>query len=75
MKLFKKTTMSVFTVLIALTFVSTAFAGSDVPNWGAFGGADVNWATNDIGANFSKDWTRDQIKAFVNREWTQEEKD
>ena len=56
-------------------FASISFAGSGVPNYGAFGGEKVDWSSNDIGAVYSKDWTKDQIKAFVDKPWTKEEKE
>jgi len=71
----KKTAVILFTLLMTLVFAGISFAGSDFPNYGAFGAADKDWYTNDIGANYSKDWTKEQIKEFVNRDWTQEEKD
>ena len=63
--------MGIFMVLI---FASTSFAGSDVPNYGAFGGEKVDWYSNDVGAVYKKDWTKDQIKEFVSKPWSKEEK-
>ncbi|MEJ2658063.1 MAG: rhodanese-like domain-containing protein [Desulfobacterales bacterium] len=75
MKLFKRTAISILTIFIALAFVSISFAGSDIPNYGINGGEKIDWYTKDIGANYSKVWTKDQIKAFVNKPWTKEEKE
>jgi rhodanese-related sulfurtransferase len=75
MKIFKRAAVPIFTVCIALAFVSASFAGSDVPNYGANGGEKINWHSNDVGATYSKDWTKDQIKAYVNKPWTKEDKE
>jgi len=71
----KNHTIFIFAIFMALAFASTSFAGSDFPNYGAFGGEKVNWYTDDIGAKYAKDWTPKQIKQFVKRPWTKEEKE
>ncbi|MBW2603192.1 MAG: rhodanese-like domain-containing protein [Deltaproteobacteria bacterium] len=74
MNRFKSLTFLISIFMVA-AFSSTSFAGSAVPNYGAFGGEKVDWKSNDIGAMYAKDWTKDQIKAFVKKPWTKEEKE
>ena len=62
-------------IFMAAAFASTSFAGSGVPNYGAFGGEKVDWYSNDVGAVYKKDWTKDQIKEFVSKPWSKEEKE
>lgn len=71
----RKYTIFIFTIFMALAFASTSFAGSDVPNYMAFGGGDKDWYTDDIGAIYQKDWTKKQIEEFVNKPWTKKEKE
>jgi rhodanese-related sulfurtransferase len=74
MKSFYSTALFIFAIFMALAFASTSFAGADFPNYMAFGAGDKDWYTDDLGANYSKDWTRKQVEEFVKRPWTEKEK-
>ena len=56
---------------MALAFAGTSFVGSEFPNFGGFGGGDKDWFADDLGANYSMDWTQEQVKKFVNTPCTE----
>ena len=72
----KRFTILMLTLLMALAFAGTSIAADwNFPNYMAYGGGDKDWFTDDLGATYSKDWTRKQIEEFVKRPWTKEEKE
>ncbi|MFH1991104.1 MAG: rhodanese-like domain-containing protein [Pseudomonadota bacterium] len=72
----KKTAVILFTLLMTLVFAAVSFAGGkDIPNFAGNGGGDKDWHTDDLGSNYSKDWTRKQIEEFIKMPWTDEEKE
>ncbi len=77
MKTVNKLILMIFCLFIAAAFAGTSFAdgGSDFPNYSAYGGGDIDWYTEDTGAIYSKDWTKEQVIEFINRPWTKKEKE
>jgi len=76
MKRFSKLILMIFCLFITAAFAGPSMAADwDFPNYMAYGGGDKDWYTDDLGSNYSKDWTRKQIEEFVKRSWTAQEKE